>query len=79
MRHETNVSRFVLHRLGMAGMPVVPTLARVPVLKWSDPLPGTPKRVLVAGAVTAGKSTLARQIGASWELPYVEMDGLCHG
>ena len=56
-----------------------PNLARVPVLRWSDPLPGRSKRVLVAGAVAAGKSTLARQVSTDWGLPYVEMDGLYHG
>ena len=56
-----------------------PTLARVPVLTWSDPRPGRPRRVLVAGAVAAGKSTLARQVSADWGLPYAEMDGLYHG
>ena len=33
----------------------------------------------MAGAVSAGKSTLARQIGSARGLPYVEMDGLYHG
>ncbi|MDE0318716.1 hypothetical protein [Candidatus Poriferisodalis multihospitum] len=51
----------------------------MPVLRWSDPLTGRPTRILVAGAVAAGKSTLARQIGAAWGLPYVEMDSLYHG
>ena len=51
----------------------------MPVLTWSDPLPGRPNRVLVAGAVAAGKSTLAQQVAADWGLPYVEMDGLYHG
>lgn len=34
---------------------------------------------MVAGAVAAGKSTLARQVSTDWGLPYVEMDGLYHG
>ncbi|WP_323671851.1 hypothetical protein [Candidatus Poriferisodalis multihospitum] len=33
----------------------------------------------MAGAVAAGKSTLARQVSADWGLPYAEMDGLYHG
>ena len=48
------------------------------MLKWSDPLPGRPKRVLVAGASGVGKSTLARQVAAHLALPYVEIDALYH-
>ena len=49
------------------------------MLRWSEPLPARPKRVLVAGAVAAGKSTLARLLAAHWELPYAELDALYHG
>ena len=55
------------------------TLAGVSVLRWSDGLPLRPKRVLVAGAVASGKSTLARLLAAHWELPYAELDALYHG
>lgn len=54
------------------------TLAGVSVLRWSDGLPLRPKRVLVAGAVASGKSTLARLLAAHWELPYAELDALYH-
>lgn len=37
------------------------------------------KRVLIAGASGAGKSTMARRLGAVLDLPYVEIDGLYHG
>ena len=34
---------------------------------------------MVAGAVCAGKTTLARQVAALWGLPGVELDALYHG
>ncbi|MFB9376719.1 AAA family ATPase [Kineococcus gynurae] len=44
-----------------------------------DPLPADVRRVLVAGAPGAGKTTLARRIGAARNLPHTELDGLYHG
>ena len=55
------------------------TLGEVPILKWSDPLPRRPSRILVAGAPGVGKSTLAQQIATRLTLPYVELDALHHG
>ncbi|MCX4245226.1 P-loop NTPase family protein [Paraliomyxa miuraensis] len=36
----------------------------------------TPRRIAVAGATGAGKSTLARRLGRLHGLPYIDMDGL---
>ena len=55
------------------------TLGEVPILKWSDPLPERPNRILVAGAPGVGKSTLAQHVAARLTLPYVELDALHHG
>ena len=49
------------------------------MLTAADPLPSRPRRVLVAGASGAGKTTLARRIGAALDLPHTEIDGLHHG
>ncbi len=48
-------------------------------LGWADPLPGRPRRVLVAGCSGSGKSTVARAIGARLGLPHQELDALFHG
>jgi adenylate kinase family enzyme len=45
----------------------------------ADPLPGRPRRVLVAGTSGAGKTTTARRIAAALGIPHVEIDGLFHG
>jgi len=51
----------------------------VPLLTVADPLPGRPRRVLVAGTSGAGKTTLAARLGRLWDLPHVEIDALFHG
>jgi adenylate kinase family enzyme len=51
----------------------------VPLLGPDDPLGRRPRRVLVAGGSGAGKSTLADRIGATLDVPHVEIDGLFHG
>lgn len=44
-----------------------------------DPLPHSPRRVLVAGVSGAGKSTLAARLSRILRLPYTELDSLYHG
>jgi len=51
----------------------------VPLLEASDPLPGRPRRVLVAGTAGSGKTTLGRRIAAVLQIPHVEIDALYHG
>ena len=53
--------------------------AAVPLLDHTDPLPGHPRRVLVAGTSGSGKTTLAARIGVALDAPHVEIDGLYHG
>jgi adenylate kinase family enzyme len=49
------------------------------VLTASDPLPHRPSRIAVAGVSGAGKTTLARRLAVSLDLPYTEIDALFHG
>ena len=51
----------------------------VPLLRYCDPLPWPPRRVLVAGSSGSGKTTLALLVARAWEMPYVELDSLFHG
>jgi adenylate kinase family enzyme len=51
----------------------------MPMLASTDPLPHPMRRVLVAGASGAGKTTLARQVEAALAVPHTEIDALFHG
>jgi adenylate kinase family enzyme len=51
----------------------------VPLLTADDPLPGCPRRILVAGTSGSGKTTLAARIGEILQVPHVEIDALFHG
>jgi adenylate kinase family enzyme len=49
------------------------------VLRFDDPLPVRPRRVLVAGVSGVGKTSLARRIAEIIDAPHTEIDGLYHG
>ncbi|OHV37185.1 MULTISPECIES: ATPase AAA [Pseudofrankia] len=49
------------------------------MLADTDPLPGRPRRVVVAGTSGSGKTTLARRVGETLGIPHVDIDGLFHG
>lgn len=49
------------------------------MLGAEDPVPGRPRRVLVAGTSGSGKTTLAVRIAAALGVPHVEIDSLYHG
>ncbi|MDN4595634.1 AAA family ATPase [Leifsonia virtsii] len=49
------------------------------MLRFDDPLPRQPRRVLVAGVSGSGKTTLAARIAAVTGGPHTEIDGLFHG
>ena len=51
----------------------------MPLLTADDPLPGCPRRILVAGTSGSGKTTLAARIGEILQVPHVEIDALFHG
>ena len=56
-----------------------PDDGQVEPLRWEDPLPARPRRILVAGTSGAGKSTLAAALSARLGVAYTEIDGLFHG
>ena len=49
------------------------------MLRFDDPLPIQPQRILVAGVSGVGKTTLARQIGSTLGIGHTEIDALFHG
>lgn len=49
------------------------------MLRFDDPLPRRPRRILVAGVSGVGKTTLASAIAAELTIPHTEIDGLYHG
>jgi adenylate kinase family enzyme len=51
----------------------------VPLLSAQDPLPGCPRRVVVAGTSGSGKTTLAARVSESLRIPQIEIDALFHG
>lgn len=51
----------------------------MPLIGPDDPLPSTPRRILVAGTSGAGKTTLAAALSRATGLPHTEIDALFHG
>lgn len=49
------------------------------MLRFDDPLPFRPSRVLVAGVSGVGKTSLATRIAEALSLPRTELDSLYHG
>lgn len=49
------------------------------MLTADDPLPLSPRRVVVAGVSGSGKTRLAGRVGAALDLPHTEIDALFHG
>lgn len=49
------------------------------VLRYDDPLPRRPRRILIAGVSGTGKTTLAQRIAPIAGTPHTEIDGLYHG
>lgn len=49
------------------------------MLRFDDPLPVRPKRVLVAGVSGVGKTSLASRIAEIIDAPHTEIDALYHG
>lgn len=49
------------------------------MLGADDPLPARPRRVLIAGASGAGKTTLAARVAEVIGAPHIEIDALHHG
>lgn len=49
------------------------------MLGAQDPLPGRPRRILVAGVSGVGKTTFAGRLGDLLGVPHTEIDALFHG
>ena len=49
------------------------------LLTVDDPLPGSPRRILVVGVTGVGKSTFGRRLSERTGIPHVEIDGLFWG
>ena len=49
------------------------------MLRFDDPLPRRPERVLIAGVSGTGKTSLARRVAEALGIPHTEIDGLYHG
>ena len=49
------------------------------VLRYDDPLPRRPRRIVIAGVSGTGKTTLAQRIAPIAGTPHTEIDGLYHG
>ena len=49
------------------------------MLRWTDPLPGRPRRTVIAGVSGSGKTTLAARIAPILDAPHIEIDALFHG
>ena len=51
----------------------------MPLYASRDPLPIPPRRVIIGGTSGAGKSTFARHLAATLDVPYLENDSIYHG
>ncbi|MER7435452.1 AAA family ATPase [Pseudonocardia alni] len=49
------------------------------MLRWDEPLPARPRRVVVAGVSGVGKTTLAARVAPLLGVPHTEIDALFHG
>ena len=49
------------------------------MLRFDEPLPRRPQRVVVAGVSGVGKTTFAQRIASSAGVPHTEIDALYHG
>ncbi|MCO7193320.1 AAA family ATPase [Pseudonocardia sp. McavD-2-B] len=49
------------------------------MLRWDEPLPARPRRVVVAGVSGVGKTTLAARLAPLLGAPHTEIDALFHG
>ncbi len=49
------------------------------MLRFDDPLPRRPERVLIAGVAGTGKTSLAARVAEALGIPHTEIDALYHG